>query len=334
MNQREKILMLAVGGMVGLLVVVLGVRSIFLAPLRDLDKRTAVVREKLAKIQADRRAYFAAEDGLKRITLRTFADTVDQASAKSGEVLTRHIMQAGLEESEFARLPIGPRKLRGASELGWNVQGEGPLTNVVNLLFLLNTSPWMHRTENLNVLKGDKPGEVRVRFHYLTLVVEPAPEVTRTNLVRKLTLESQERQLLGGIIWRDILRPYIKRPPAPPLRRQPAPAPAKPNVPPGLESFRVVSLSEWNGQPEIHVRDPAAEKTFRYRPGDEMLGGRIVMIDYRPMPSPGNALLQSYSRMILKIGNEYWAVERGRLLAERRRLTDQEVPPELLAQKP
>jgi hypothetical protein len=333
MNRREKILIGAVGGLAGVFLLIYGLRVVFLAPLRDLDKRTALVREKIAKIQTDRRNYFAAEDRLKAITRTTFADTPDQASARSGEILTQQILAAGLAESDFTRLPVGPRKLRGASEIGWNIQGDGPLTNVVNLLFTLNHSPWLHRTENLTVTPGDAPGVVRVRFRYLTLVIEPAPEVERTNLVATLTLESPERHLLNNIVSRDLLRPYIKRPPAPAQPGQPAPLPSKPGVPPGLETFRVVSLSEWNGQPEIHIRDLAAQKTVRYRPGDELAGGTIVMVDYRPMPLPGNSLLQSYSRLILKLGQEYWAVERGRTLAEKHKLADAELPPQL-AQKP
>jgi len=205
---------------------------------------------------------------------------------------------------------------------------------VVNLLFLLNASPWLHRTENLIVSTGDKPGLVRVRFHYLTLVPETAPEVTRTNLVAALSLDSPERHLLNSIVSRDILRPYIKRPPAVAQPGQPAAAPSKPGVPPGPEAFRVVSLSEWQGQPEIHIRDLSAQKTVRYRPGDELAGGTIVMVDYRPMPLPGNSLLQSFSRLILKIGNDYWAVERGRTLADKRKLNPGELPIQLLAHKP
>lgn len=333
MNRREKILAGAIGGLVGLFLVIYGLRVVFLAPLREIDKRTALVREKIAKIQADRRAYFAAEDRLKEIARTTYADTVDQTAARSGEILTKKILAAGLEENDFTRLPVGPRKLRGASEVGWNVQGDGPLTNVVNLLFLLNHSPWLHRTENLTLSTGDAPGMVRVRFRYLTLVIEPAPEIERTNLVSALTLESPERHLLNSIISRDLLRPYIKRQAAPPQPGQPAPLASKPGVAPGLEVFRVVSLSEWNGEPEIHIRDLAAQKTVRYRVGDELAGGKIVMVDYRPLPAPGNSFLQSHSRLILQLGDEFWAVERGKTLAEKRRLAEADLPLQL-AKKP
>jgi hypothetical protein len=333
MNRREKILAGAVGGLVGVFALGFGVRGLFLAPLRELDKRIALVKEKMGKAQTERRNYFVAEDRLKATARTAFGDSVDQASARSGEILTKQILAAGLEENDFTRLPVGPRKLRGASEMGWNVQGDGPLTNVVNLLFLLNHSPWLHRTENLSVSVGEAPGKVRVRFRYLTLVLEPAQDVERTNLVAALTLESPERHLLNSIVSRDLLRPYIKRPAAAPQPGQPAPLPSRPGVAPGPEVFRVVSLSEWNGEPEIHIRDLAAQKTVRYRVGDELAGGKIVLVDYRPMPVPGNSFLQSHSRLILQLGEEFWAVERGKTLADKHKLNAGQLPVQL-ARKP
>ena len=317
----------AVGGMASLFVLIIGVRALFLKPLHEIDLRTAAVRAKIAKIQDERRAYFTAEDRLKAIARRTFAETLDQASAVSGELLTREIIAAGLEESDFSRLPSGPRKLRGASEIGWNIQGEGPLTNVINLLFLLDAAPWLHRTENLTVGAGDSPGRVRVHFRYLTLVLEPPMQTTHTNLANPASLDSQERRLLDNIALRDLMRPYIKRPPPPPTPASPTSSPG--NGPPGPANYRVVSLSEWEGQPEIHVRDLAAQKTARFKPGDKLAGGTVVMIDYRPMPEPGNPMLQSLSRIILKIDRDYWAIERGKTLADKRKLTQAEWPPEL-----
>jgi hypothetical protein len=329
MNQREKILAASVGGVVLLFAAIYALQVVILQPVRELDRRIAGTKERLAKIQTERRNYFAAEDRLKAITARTFADTIDQASARSGEMLTQQILAAGLRETSFTRTPFGPRVLRGANEIGWNVQGDGSLSNVVNLVFLLNETPWLHRTEGLVVSSGDSPGVVRVRFRYLTLVIDPAPEVTRTNLVARHGLDSPRRHLLNAIVSRDILRPYIRRPPTP-VPGQPNVPSKQRNAPLGPENFRVVSLSEWQGRPEVHVRDLAAQKTMVFRPGDELGGGTVAMVDYRPLPKPGNSLLQSYSRVILQIGEEYWAVERGRTLADKRRLTPAELPPELL----
>ena len=77
MNRREKILAGSVGGILALLLLVYGVRVVFLTPLRDLDKRIALARERIVKVQAERRNYFTAEDRLKAITRTAFADTAD-----------------------------------------------------------------------------------------------------------------------------------------------------------------------------------------------------------------------------------------------------------------
>jgi hypothetical protein len=54
------------------------------------------------------------------------------------------------------------------------------------------------------------------------------------------------------------------------------------------------------------------------------------MVDYRPLPMPGNDGLKSFSRVILKIGTEYWAIERGQTLADKRRLIPDQLPETLM----
>ena len=333
MNKREKILALAIGILVGMFGVMFIAKSVFMKPLRDRDKKIATAREQLDKVNAERRAYFSHETLVKGFAQQLFSDQVDEASAKSGEMLTRLIMQSGLQESEFSRLPIGPSRpgpTTNTLEIGWSIQGEGKLGNVIDLLFLLQESPYLHRIENLVVSAGDNPGQVRAHFRFLTLVVNPAPaEIEFKDLEPKFSLYSPERKQYDDLITRDILRPYIKRPPPGSPGTIPQPVPAAPGAAPGPESLRVVSLSEWRGEPEVHVLDVKKAKTLRYKPGDTLAGGIIVMIDYRPLPSPGNEVLKSFSRVIVKIGSEYWAIERGKTLAEKYRLTPQQLPAEL-----
>jgi hypothetical protein len=317
MKRREKILAGIVLGIVGVFILGLGLRSFLLKPIKEIDKQTALIREKIEKINQERREYFDAEESLKKITQRTFATDLNQASARSGEIITRELSSAGLNEADFTRLPVGPRKLKGASEIGWSIQGKGDLARIINLLYLLQTSPHLHRIEGVTLSASEKPGEIKARFLYLTLVVEAAPEVDPIEIKRHLTLESPERFAYNSLIERDILRPYIKAQPAKPSDSR-GPDPSRPL---GPESLRVVSLSEWNGQPEVHIRDLARQKTFRFVPGDKLDDhGEIIAVDYRRMPSPRNPLLTSDSRVILKIGSEFWAVERGQTLADKRKL--------------
>lgn len=328
MKKREKILAGIVLGFVALFVLGFGAKRIFVRPVQEVDKQIALLREKLAKINNERREYFAAEDALKKVAQRTFATELNQASARSGEMITKQIALAGLSESDFTRLPVGPRKLRGGSEIGWSIQGKGSLEKIVNLIFLLQSSPQVHRIESVTLTSHEKPGEIKVRFLYLTLVVEPAPEFDPIELKPKLTLESPERFAYNTIMARDILRPYIK---AIPAATKPGKASEPSSAPAGPEALKVVSLSEWEGQPEVHIRDVTQNKTTRYRAGDKLkenagVVAEVVAVDYRAMPSPRNPLLLSHSRVILKIGEEFWAVERGQSLAEKRKLEQGEWP--------
>jgi hypothetical protein len=327
MNAREKVLAGIVGGLVGVAVIGLGARAIIIKPLKEVDKKTAALRGQLEKVKADRRAFFIAEDEVKKLTQRSFDADLDKASAKSAEMLTQQILRAGLPEMEFSRLPFGPRKMRGAQEIGWNVQGDGTLDCVVNLLFLLQEDPHLHRVDGLTIAAGETPGQMRVRFRYTTLVIDPAPDVEPVALHAKFPLDSPQRRLFDGIVQRDILRPYIKRPPTPaPGSPGSTSPPTTPGTPPGPESFKIVSLSEWLGQPEVHVRDLVNQRTLRFKPGDSLAGGTIAMVDYRTMPKAGNQLLEAFSRVIVRVGDEYWAIETGKTLAQKYRLKPDQLP--------
>ncbi|MCK7528948.1 MAG: hypothetical protein MZV64_71035 [Ignavibacteriales bacterium] len=50
------------------------------------------------------------------------------------------------------------------------------------------------------------------------------------------------------------------------------------------------------------------------------------MVDYRSLPMPGNEALKSFSRVIIRIGTEYWAIERGRTVADKYQLSPELLP--------
>ena len=313
----------------GLVVAGFGLRAMFVAPLKEADKKIRNTRLSIADMEKERRAYFAAEDSVKKIAARAFSHDLDEASALSGEMITQLIRQAGLSETEFSRLPVGPRRMRGAREIGWSVRGRGSQADVVDLIYLLKEAPPVHRIESLTLSAAETPGVARVSFRYLTLVISPEPMVERESLEPDADLKSSARQVYDAALVRDVFRPYIKRPPAPP---PPPPAPAPSTTPPPapqLDTFQVVSLSEWQGLPEVHVRDLKTQKTASYGEGDDLAGGKIVAVDYRLMPYPGKAGLNSHSRVIVKIGPDFWAVERGQTLADKRRLTNEQLPKKL-----
>lgn len=330
MNIREKRLMFAVLGLAGLFGAGFGLHALLVRPLRAVEAKTANLRSQLALIKKEKRTFFDQEVALKAVAHQTFADQVSLASARSGEMLTRLILASGLPDSDFSRLPLGPTSIRGAQELGWSIDGSGPLDKIVNLIFLLEETPVVHRVENLSVSPGEQPGHVRVSFRYMTLIIDPPLDMVLTNVVPTPNLNLPQRRRLDIITTRNFLRPFQPPPPATVPTPQPS-APPNPALPasPGPETFRIVSLSQWQGRPEIHVRDLGLRRTLRYTTGDSLAGGTIAMVDYRPFPKPGREWLQSYARVILKVDQEYWAIEQGATLAEKYRLPKERWPDEL-----
>jgi len=328
-NPREKMLAAIVGGMVGLFALGVGVRAMFVGPLRDADKKIRNTRFSLEKVQKEKRAFFAAEDAVKKVVAKTFSHDVDEASALSGEMITGLIRQAGLREADFSRLPVGPRRLRGAREIGWSVRGSGAHADVVDLIYLLKQAPAAHRIESLTMSSSERSGKVRVSFRWLTLVVTPEPIVERSDLKPVAKLDSDDRRVYDAAVERDVFRPYIKRPPAPPPPPNPPSTPPPSGPPPAWDTFQVVSPSEWQGRPEVHVRDLKDKSLASYGEGDELAGGKIVAVDYRPLPHPAKPGLKSHSRVIVRIGEEFWAVERGQTLADKRQLNSDQLPEKL-----
>src|SRR3954464_128297 len=108
MKKREKILAGGILGVIALFALGFGLKSFFVKPLREIDKQTGLLRDKINKINQERREYFDAEDALKKISQRTFATDLNQASARSGEMVTKQIALAGLNDTDFTRLPVGP----------------------------------------------------------------------------------------------------------------------------------------------------------------------------------------------------------------------------------
>ncbi len=324
MNRREKLLGTIVAGLLLLGIGIYGIKVLLLSPLSSIKKQTQLLNEKLRQVNDERRAFFSAEDYLKGVVQRSFGRDADVATAQAGKMLTDQILRLGLKETQFSRIPVGPRRMRGAQEVGWSVQGEGPLAKLVDLLFVLEQTPQIHRVDSLVISSSDRPGRIKARFRYLTLVVDAAPGVKPVDAPPKLTLQSPERGYYDAIVQRDLLRPYVPGRDATPANISQT---ATTGTPPGM--LKVVSLSEWQGIPQADVCDLTSNKITSYKLGDTFGPGQIVCVDYRTRPLPGKPGLVSYSRLVLRVGASYWAIEFGQTLADKYELTPDQYPPNL-----
>jgi hypothetical protein len=325
-DKRTKLLAWLAIGTAGLLVAGLLVRGLVVGPLRTIDDQIRQYEVKLASLQKARSTLRAAETQVRAAAAKGFGTGLVGAEANLGALLTQRIMQVGLHEAQFTRTPIGHRRLFGAQEVGWTIQGQGPLARVLDLVFVLQTDPRLHRVEGLALSPVRPADHVRVRFSYLTLVVNATPATKLLDPPVEANLDSPARRRYDAITRRDLLRPSIPgEEPAPPE----APLSADQLERKQEENLKVVSLSSWDGQPEVDLFDAEHHRLLVRRPGDKLLDGEVVMLDFHPLPVPGASGLLSYSRLVWRIGDAYWAVEPGQTLADRRRLSPAELPAEL-----
>jgi len=335
MNRREKILAVVVGSLVGLAVLYLAVNSLVLEEVRRLETQAQNLRKEIDRKKTQQQVYQARAAKLAPLLEKTFGSDEYRVSDQVRTRLTHLLKSSGLG---ITLNPLVGKTEKGRyKEIGWKVDASGRIGQLINFLYLLNAEPYLNRVENLYLTPKYRDGTVEMKLRFSTLALAssggreippgefpaaPGPEALRT----------ETRKRYDVIATRDVFRPYLQYKPPPPPPAKPKPKePAKPAPPPAKPPVKakVVSLTTWGGQQEIHVLDISSGKVKTYRPGDDLADSRIVMIDYRPMPMPDKPRFLSPSRVILKQGNTYWAVELGQELSAKRRLSPAQLPDEL-----
>ena len=342
MTQRERKLGIIVAVLLGAMLLYGAVNTLALSPARKADEDVRRLEEEAGKLRTAnaREGYYKARLG--SLKARTFGS--DELTARDG--LESRLMsiarQSGLSTSSGLTL----RSARGAPkrgayrEVAWNVTASGKLDHVVNFLYLLGADSRLHRISGLNLSPQPRREEIKVRLRYSTIIPDlknppkieaPAP----TSAPALPGLDGPRRTQLAMITARDLFRPYVKRPPRvvsrPPQRipDRTDPPPRRLQGPPVETFMRVVSLSQLASQPHICISDTRSGDVQYYKVGDKLAGGRIVLVDYRQMPQVDNPRILSGSRVIVIIGQTYWAVELGRTLAQKHRLRQDQLPLEL-----
>jgi len=340
MNPREKIIGLVVGLLVVGFVVYAGVDNLLLSPAAEKDRQIRETQRKISQLKlvnGKKKSYDARMEALAAGTYGMDANAVRQ---QVQERINRLLDRSGLSEKTHMLTPATGRKIHGAVPVGWSIKRQGKLSHVVNFLYLLSRDPHLHRIENVTVMPKFSEGEVELQVKYLTLVLTPgkgaAHATNQVSTSRPADLNSKQREVHERIVARDLFRPYVKRRQrprvvyTPPKQADPPPAPKVDPAPaPSPGRFKIVGLPEAGQKQYVLIKDTISGQTKDYKPGDRLSGGVIVMIDYRLLPKPGNAELLSGSRAILKLGPEYWAVELGQTLAQKRRMRPHQLPPKL-----
>ena len=337
MNKREKILT-AVAGLIAVgFVTYLAINRVFLMPaaMQFNQAKELVIQIEKARTEKAREASYQTR--LTELAARTYGTDELKVSEKIRTRITAVLAASGLSAEGLTLKPITGSRAPGIyEEVGWMVQVRGALEKIVNFLYLMAKEPHLHRLDNLVISPIQGQPDVELQVKYATLVLEsPQGQTLATGKVTAeidpAALESPDRKHYQVITTRDLFRPYIAARKPEPTRPTPRPAAPSPPRPPAVPRgrYRLVGLPTWGGNTDILVSDSSSGNVARYKAGDDLAGGTIVTVDYRPMPMPSKPDILSSSRVVLRIGSDYYAVELGRYLSEKYALKTEQLPPGL-----
>lgn len=341
MNLREKVLLIAIGSVMGLAIGYGLVNSLLLAPrdrLQDsIRDRKAELKDLQTRAGREPRFLERHEDFLTR----TYLGGYDPDGRATQEVAQRRLkalaLAAGVEEKTLDIRPqsIGREGVKhGFRRVELTATVNGSLQAVTDFLYLLRAEPVLHRVESLRFRPDLAAGQVEVSLRYTTLAMLPptghgAPTTRPTTQPRPIPpLKDPARLAFDAIASRDLFRPFVEKPAPPPTRPPQRPQPPRPQ-PSTDQYYRIVGLSTWSGNPAdavVLVTDSRTRHTAEHLVGDKLGAGTIACVDYRAMPTAGDPEVLSPSRAILKINNRYFAVELGQTLSEKRVLKEEDLP--------
>ncbi len=339
MNRREKILAVVVGSILGVAILYGLINRMVLSRGRELSDQARSIGKTVKNLEAENMRLTRYRGLFADFRDRSFDDNPPRASVLADTTIKQLAKQAGLGQSDYTVGSFAERReAKAYRELLCTITGTSSLERITNFLYLLGRDTHLHRITHLSLKRrAEGKGRTKVSFslRYSTLVfygnipVSVPSRFTATNPAEAVGLNTPEREIYNVIASRDIFSPYVR----PVVRHRPAPRPqprTQPELPtPQFGRLVVTGLPAVAGRQEVHVAIPGQDIEKVLKVGDSLEIGKIVMVDYRLMPMPGKPHLISQSRVILKAGKNYWAVERGQRLDQRRLLRPEELPEEL-----
>ena len=345
---RQKLTTVAVAVFVFGSIGYLAVRSLLLSPLDEMDQREQRLTKELRMLKTANLWLGEYRNQLADYDARTFGSEEYPVRAALDRWIHHLGQRSGLEQSLSVELQLGSASPKAYREIVASIQAAGSMDQVLHFLYLLREDPYLSRVRSMNI-RETREGLVTLRVQYATLVLlrgqdagadpdEVLATTRRPTSQPAGNLNSPQREVYDAIAARNVFRPYQQRrvvrqtPRRDPPRNDPPTRQPTPTPPARRPRYLLVSLSGYVDNPDICIYDVLSRQVTEYKVGEDLdpvPGAKIAMVDYRSMPLPDKPEFTSTSRIVLKIGPEYWAVELGQHLMEKRLLKAAQLPEQL-----
>ncbi len=334
MNSRERILASIVGVMiVGALGWVL-VNRFFIQPIEEADEQILSLQSDLQeamRVEASAPAYGKT---LRDLKAHLYGADERQVRERARARLDRMLLQCGLpvDMNDISGGII--ERTGGDREVGWSIRTEGPLDRVFNFLYTVRNDPYAHRLRKVSINWVRRTNNFSLNVEYLTLVLRDAPDVDGEDMLPMVALDTPEHRHYLALVRRDLFRQFIQKPqprivrtPTPPVRTTPPPTPPPQNTTTTVKpTFQLCALLRSPKGYDIWVKNSQEPSARLFLIGDQLAGGEIVMVEFKDRPDPRNPDRIRPSRVIIRAGDAYWAVDYQSRLDEKYRIVPERLP--------
>lgn len=337
MNKREKIVAAVTAAIICLIVLYTLVNSLFLSPANALNVSIINAKKNVSDLTRTKKSMDNKTEHLKSLAALTYGKDDGEVEKKTLSHLMAMLDRSGLTSAGKGVSKGNTQNSGDLREVAWRVLKGGKMEHILNLLYMLEEDPTLHRIESLSISPREKDGPFRVEFDYVALLLttRKGPQFTTTrpsDVKLAIDMKSARRKLYDVIPARDIFRRYIKRIPPTTVVASPTPTTQKdtPTPPAGPKpKYRICALPTFHGEPEVWVVNEIDETgaVHKYKEGEKLMGWEIVMVDYRMLPDPDKPELLSPARVIIKIDSDYWAIEGNQYITAKRILKGSNLPP-------
>jgi hypothetical protein len=182
-NNRERTLMMFLGGILGVGALLYLGNKFAVQPHRELTSRMTYLEDELDKKERQRRQYLKDKSDSQKWYKLSLPANPDRAAAEYAQVLKPLLRDAGLTVDDFRGPPPQETKLTGNQKkaqhmtLPFQVRAKGNVTSLVAALDALQRMPVMHRVRSILVDRADqkdKTGKLGIQMTIEAMIVSGA----------------------------------------------------------------------------------------------------------------------------------------------------------------
>lgn len=167
MNAREKLLLIALVGIVGLPGLFYGGKRFWWNPLMEYREQASKLQDDVDRVNEDVRRFREGQVNLNKARLRSLPASPEQASAVYHKYLKELLIDSGLSVDETTpqnvvkvkpAAPIPGVTAVGHQILPFTVRVNGELSALVTALEAMQKTPYEHRVKSLTVDRSEAAG--------------------------------------------------------------------------------------------------------------------------------------------------------------------------------